>query len=77
MCGVVRLREVEEQNSEYQVDREKLDAFDPICFSVAADLEEDLRHRGNGKITARIPDPEQSGNFEAITPVLDPMKLLP
>ena len=46
-------------------------------IDLAADLEQDLWSRVNRKLTARIPQPKQSRNLKAITPVLDPMKLLP
>src|SRR5438093_5100466 len=41
-CGVLRLRQIEKENPENHVDREKLYAFDPVRLAVFADLKQDV-----------------------------------
>jgi hypothetical protein len=38
----LRLRQIEKENPENQIDGKKLDAFDPIRLSVFADLKQDV-----------------------------------
>src|SRR5438034_3147599 len=45
---VLRLRKIEKENPENHIDREKLDAFDPIRLAVAADLKQDV-NRGRDR----------------------------
>ena len=39
---LLRLRQIEKENPENHIDGKKLDAFDPIRFSVFADLKQDV-----------------------------------
>src|SRR5436190_20123557 len=42
-------RQIKKQNAEDNVDGEKLDAFDPVGFAVAADLKQDVNRSDHGE----------------------------
>jgi hypothetical protein len=42
MRGMLRFRQIEKEDPEYHVDREKLNAFNPIRLTISADLEQDI-----------------------------------
>ena len=44
----MRLRKIEKENPENQIDRKKLDAFDPVRLAVSADLKQDV-NRGHDR----------------------------
>src|SRR3954470_20509884 len=45
----MRLGQIIKENAEDEIDREKLDAFDPVGFAVAADLKENVNGRHQGE----------------------------
>src|SRR4051812_18442500 len=47
VCGVLRLRQKEKEDPQNQVDREKLDAFDPVRLTVFAYLKQDVNRSDN------------------------------
>jgi len=44
-----RFGQIEKQDSQDQVNREKLDALDPVRFPISADLKNDINRRNHGE----------------------------
>src|SRR5947209_11232292 len=42
LCAEMRLGQIIKENAENQINREKLDAFDPVGFAIAADLKQNV-----------------------------------